>query len=399
MVGRRKPPPGVAGLAPSPEEKKEVHFKSPNLVEVQTGKGEEVYSLSSQGLKGTHKFEDLILFEDSPIGSGSQAKVVLAQHKTTNEKFAMKQASFRQDMSTNGLRSDLAHVLSIEKHPNLVTSLDAYFREGYIMILMEYCSMGNLSKLLYSGPRSDLKIPMTVLSVITRQIVTGLRHLHKKGVIHRDMKPSNVLINQEGIVKICDFGVSKQITGNKLTHTAVGAKMYLSPERVRGEGYGQATDIWALGVTVAELALGEHPWEGKNDLTLADMLASCKVDVEWPATDEICPELKDFVAMCMVGPVDGRPTAESLLEHPFVKMGHENALTEWLSIRFPSVWKKAKDKQGRVFFLNSMTGEKAWLCPTSSPQWKIKINKEGSIVYVHSETGEKTPKKPSELTD
>eukprot|EP01059_Diplonema_ambulator_P010322 TRINITY_DN2031_c1_g1_i2.p1 TRINITY_DN2031_c1_g1~~TRINITY_DN2031_c1_g1_i2.p1 ORF type:complete len:309 (+),score=46.49 TRINITY_DN2031_c1_g1_i2:491-1417(+) len=308
-------------------------------------------------------------------------------------------------MNTHGLRSDLAHVLSIEKHENVVTSLDAYFREGHLMILMEYCSNGNLSMLLDSGPRPNLKIPMDVLSTITHQIVTGLHHLHQKRIIHRDLKPSNILINKDGIVKICDFGVSRQITGGKLAHTAVGARAYLSPERVRGEGYGQAADIWALGVTIAELALGEHPWVGSkgcNDsmlLLTTEMLAAGDAKVEWPATDDYAEELKDFVTQCLVPTVDARPTTERLLSHPFVKMGQADSLTKWLSLRNPNVWKKAKDKQGRSFFLNTLTGEKQWHRPTTSSAWKIKCDKEGNTVYVNSETGEKTRTKPCELED
>ena len=314
---------------------------------------------------GRYPFEDISL-DQKPLGRGNQATVQLCEYKPTGEKLAMKVCTFNTNINKSGLVSDIAHVLAVENHPNVVASHDVYFRDGSLMILMEYCSNGSLGELLDRGPRPKLKIPTDILSSMTAQVVNGLHHLHSKRILHRDMKPSNILINKDGVVKICDFGVSKTITEENLAHTAVGSTAYLSPERVRGEGYFMPSDVWALGVTIAELALGDYPWKNRVDMMaeLCEMLASGRATVEWPASGDYSDELKAFVAQCLIPNPKERATTEQLLSHPFVLLAKDKdvKLSEWLNPKRPSSakspWRKAKCPQGRIFYVNQLTGEK-----------------------------------------
>eukprot|EP01063_Lacrimia_lanifica_P028742 TRINITY_DN4256_c0_g1_i1.p1 TRINITY_DN4256_c0_g1~~TRINITY_DN4256_c0_g1_i1.p1 ORF type:complete len:434 (+),score=129.02 TRINITY_DN4256_c0_g1_i1:75-1304(+) len=405
----RAPPPGVKGLKPVQEEEGEIKFVSEHLVKVQGQEGGEDYAVSASGMTGKYFWQDLKIHDGKCLGKGSQASVKLCQHLPTKEKLAIKVCPFSQDMNTNGLRSDLAHVLNMDEHPNLVQSKDAYFREGHLYILMEYCKYGSLAKLLDEGPRPNLNIPMDFLAYCTAEIVEGLMHLHKQGIIHRDLKPSNILIHRNGHVKICDFGVSRRIAQNKIANTVVGASAYLSPERVKSEGYSHPADVWAVGVLIAELALGDYPWKWSEVIELVEMIAtgSAPSSMEWPASSSATPELKDFIAKCLNNDPAQRFTAEQLCTHPFVLTAKqdEDALRkrfiDWLDKKEPSIWRKAKDQDGRIFYFNKATGEKCWRHPQHRvelelpPPWKVKYDKDGNEVYCNTETGEKTRTKPN----
>ena len=364
----KKFPPGMAPLQRT-EKEEDVKVKSSTHVEVKRSGSSDVYSVTSEGF-GKYNYNDLRQ-QDGKLGEGAQGAVTLYLHEPTGEMVAMKVCALSSSMSLSGLESELGHVMRMENHNNVVASHDVYFRDSYLHILMEYCSKGSLEQLLEQLRPTSTRIPIATLQYITSEVVNGLHHLHSNKIIHRDMKPSNILINKDGVVKICDFGVSKMISNEeKLTHTAVGASAYLSPERVRGEGYFMPSDVWALGVTIAELALGDYPWKEmrKEVIDLSDMLANGRATVEWP--EEYTEDLKDFVTKCLNPSPQGRATIDQLLVHPFItsSTGTSEAMLRWMALfRSPassasskslSDWRKAKDQKGRVFYVNKKTNEK-----------------------------------------
>ena len=354
----------------------DVNVRSESLVEVKKrASGHGVYSISSDGV-GKYAFDELRQKESGQLGRGAQARVQLYEHTPTGELLAMKIVSFGPSMSTSGLESDLQHVVTMETHPNIVQSLDVYFRDGMLMILMEYCSRGSLGDLLERIRRKNVFIPDAVLASMTKQVVQGLVHLHSMNMIHRDLKPSNILVDGSGVVKICDFGVSRIVSTEKMVHTAVGASAYLSPERVRGEGYFQPSDVWALGVTVAELALGDYPWKEfrHNPIALSELLSDNRASINWPSGGDHSDALKSFVEKCLEHDPKERATMEELLTHPFLNDvgGNEESsavVVAWLDVhdapiaKKPSAatlqgWRKCVDSKGRVFYHNKLTGEK-----------------------------------------
>ena len=154
--------------------------------------------------KETYKFEDLRI--GKVIGEGSQAKVRKVRHTPTNKRLALKIISFGPDMTRKVLQTELSRCSTADKHPNLVQSLEAYFKEGFLMVLMEFMHYGTLGDVAKRVTESGKKFPEDVLSKIAVQVLLGLNHLHTgggtgDGLIHRDLKPSNLLVNAEGQVR------------------------------------------------------------------------------------------------------------------------------------------------------------------------------------------------------
>nr|CAD2149365.1 unnamed protein product [Meloidogyne enterolobii] len=157
----------------------------------------------------------------------------------------------------NGTRQGLLNEIAILKksaHPNIVTFHAALFVENNLLICMEL--MDALSLDLYG------QLHPLVLGACTVAIVEGLKHLWIVS-LYIDIKPSNFLVNSFGEVKLADFGVSKQMA-QSIAWSYVGTKVYMAPERINGNVYNVASDIWSLGISLAEMALGQFPF--KNDL-------------------------------------------------------------------------------------------------------------------------------------
>eukprot|EP00755_Sulcionema_specki_P012699 Sspe_Gene.52100::Locus_28877_Transcript_1_1_Confidence_1.000_Length_1351::g.52100::m.52100/K20603/MKK2; mitogen-activated protein kinase kinase 2 len=325
---------------------------SPSTTEKKAGKSESESKYPESLLEPQHKqetfrFEDLRFGE--VIGEGSQAKVRRVRHTPTRQYYAVKIITFGPDMTRKVLQTELSRCACIDKHPNLVESLEAYFKEGFLMVLMEYMAFGTLANVMKRAHESGKSVPEDVLSAIAEQVLQGLNHLHTgggtgNGLIHRDLKPSNLLVNSDGQVKISDFGVATFLSKQqKVAFTAVGSTAYMSPERVRGDGYTTASDIWSVGVTLAELALGHFPiGTGKRTHKLFDLcsiIAEERAQVNWPEGVSLGPEFRDFVAKCMIQKPDLRPSAAELLDHPFVQLHKKTGvdLTAW----FKSIMKPA----------------------------------------------------------
>ncbi|PNF43838.1 Dual specificity mitogen-activated protein kinase kinase dSOR1 [Cryptotermes secundus] len=120
---------------------------------------------------------------------------------------------------------------------------------------MEYMDGGSLDLILKKAGR----IPESILRTITSAVLKGLSYLRDKhAIIHRDVKPSNILVNSAGEIKICDFGVSGQLI-DSMANSFVGTRSYMSPERLQGTHYSVQSDIWSLGLSLVEMALGMYP--------------------------------------------------------------------------------------------------------------------------------------------
>jgi len=191
---------------------------------------------------------------------------------------------------------------------------------------------GSLEGLLHDVAATSMaRLPENVLASILFQMIQGLTYLHReRRSVHRDLKPANVLLNSHGFVKLSDFGISKELgTGTYAqAGTQVGTLAYMSPERVRGEHYGYASDVWSFGMIALEAALGRYPYPAelcKSYFDLVQTIADGPLPTETPAVRQTLTadgrqpqEMLELVHACMSKAAHTRPDVISLTRFPFL---------------------------------------------------------------------------------
>ncbi|KAF2396429.1 kinase-like protein [Trichodelitschia bisporula] len=207
--------------------------------------------------------------------------------------------------------------------PYIVDFYGAFFQEGAVYICMEFMDGGSIDKLYGDG------IPENVLRKITYATTMGLKCLKEDhNIIHRDVKPTNILMNTRGQIKICDFGVSGNLVAS-FAKTNIGCQSYMAPERISTGGMGGASfgdgtysvqsDIWSLGLTIIECALGRYPYPPETYNNIFSQLSAI-VDGEPPdlPVGSFSEPARHFVRSCLNKTPKLRPTYPMLLLHPWL---------------------------------------------------------------------------------
>lgn len=203
------------------------------------------------------------------IGEGGMANVYLALDIILNRKVAVK--ILRGDLATDEkfvrkFQREASAASNLD-HPNIVGIYDVGEDDGNYYIVMEYVEGRTLKSLIKR--RGSLTLP-EVVDIMT-QLTSGIEHAHEKGIIHRDIKPQNILILDDGLVKIADFGIAQALNSNELTQTnsVMGSVHYLPPEQANGIGSTYKSDIYSLGILMFELLVGKVPFKGENAVEIA----------------------------------------------------------------------------------------------------------------------------------
>lgn len=209
--------------------------------------------------------------------------------------------------------------------PFIIDFYGAFFQEGAVYICMEFMDGGSIDKLYGDG------IPEGVLRKITLATTIGLKSLKEEhNIIHRDVKPTNILMNTKGQVKICDFGVSGNLVAS-IAKTNIGCQSYMAPERISSGSIAQAganlgggtysvqSDIWSLGLTIIECAIGRYPYPPETYNNIFSQLSAI-VDGEPPdlPTEGYSDTARNFVRGCLNKIPNLRPTYAMLLQHAWL---------------------------------------------------------------------------------
>ena len=202
------------------------------------------------------------------LGSGGMADVWLAEDQELGRHVAVKILHERyanDEQFVERFRREATHAAGLS-HPNIVSIYDRGVAAGSYYIVMEYIEGRTLKELIVTrGP-----CPVPVAISYTRQILAALRYAHKNGIIHRDIKPHNVIVDREGRVKVADFGIARA-GASEMTEAGsiVGTAQYLSPEQARGAPVDESSDLYSTGIVLYELLTGTVPFTGETPVEIA----------------------------------------------------------------------------------------------------------------------------------
>ena len=199
------------------------------------------------------------------LGKGSFGTVVKVVQKSTDAVYAMKVMSKKELVKKKALRHIRRErsVLEYVSHPFVVGLLHAFITEAKVYLVLEFCGGGDLHQHLMQSETGRFTEEQS--RFYTAELVLALEYLHDLGVIYRDLKPENVLLDEDGHVRLADFGLCRAgVKDDVGAQSFCGSPAYLSPEMVNRAGHGQATDWWGLGVLLYEMATGDPPFQGRD---------------------------------------------------------------------------------------------------------------------------------------
>ena len=264
------------------------------------------------------------------LGEGSFGKAYLAQCDSDNNKYVIKQISL-EGMSDEEKRDTFNEVVILKKldHPNIIKLKEVFIQrkpKSALNIVTEYADGGDLNKKIEEQKKKkELFKENQIIDYIT-QICLALQHVHKKKIIHRDLKSGNIFLMKSGIVKLGDFGIAKglQSTWEK-AKTLVGTPYFLSPEIITNKPYDAKSDIWALGVLLYELMTFRMPF---NAVSLPLLSIKINRGVYKPPPSNYSHEIRDLLKKCLTVDPEKRPSIDDILKLPVIRNRINNFLKE-----------------------------------------------------------------------
>ncbi|XP_062955729.1 serine/threonine-protein kinase 36 isoform X2 [Cynocephalus volans] len=254
------------------------------------------------------------------IGEGSFGRVYKGRRKYSAQVVALKfiPKLGRSEKELRNLQREIEIMRGLW-HPNIVHMLDSFETDKEVVVVTDYAE-GELFQIL----EDDGKLPEDQVQAIAAQLVSALYYLHSHRILHRDMKPQNILLAKGGGIKLCDFGFARAMSTNTMVLTSIkGTPLYMSPELVEERPYDHTADLWSVGCILYELAVGTPPFYTTSIFQLVNLIL--RDPVRWPST--ISPCFKNFLQGLLTKDPQQRLSWPDLLHHPFIA-GRVTIITE-----------------------------------------------------------------------
>ncbi len=298
--------------------------------ELETDKGEKKKKVGT--IFSTHKTVKNVGVDDfkiiKVIGRGSYGKVCLVEFKQTKELFAMKSLKKNVLLDEDQVESTLLekNILQSLDYPFLVGMVFCFQTEERVYFVLPFIQGGELFQHLRKYkyfPEKNVKFYAAIIGL-------SLDYLHKKGIVYRDIKPENILIERDGYLKLIDFGMAKILKDDEKTNSFCGTPEYLAPEIITGEGHNRMADWWSYGTLVYEMLFGIPPFFSENIEKMYELIT--KSELRFPKKFRVSEDAKDFLAKLLVKNQKERLGAkegfEEIKKHPFFKGVDFKALEE-----------------------------------------------------------------------
>ncbi|ELP87773.1 serine/threonine protein kinase, putative [Entamoeba invadens IP1] len=257
------------------------------------------------------------------LGEGSYGSVFHAIHVPTGTHAAVK------TVKIDGDTTDIEKEIELMKQCNtdyIVRFFGHFFHDNSLWIVMEICGAGSVSDIMHI---LNATLDEREIQIILKDVLHGLSYLHQMKMIHRDIKAANILVSDDGVSKLADFGVSTKMGAtNKLQKTMIGTPYWMPPEIILETGHNQLADIWSVGITAIEMFDGRPPHAELHAMRAIFMIPNAPPP-KLMTPDDATPAFNQFIALCCIKDYKKRPPALEMLKCEFMKPnGNRKRITD-----------------------------------------------------------------------